>query len=45
MTLCKVGGSLGYLDTLRAANLSIPFEKGSVKRATSYAMEILEKQL
>ncbi len=45
MTLCKVGGSLGYLDTLRAANLAIPFEEGSVKRAVSYAIEILNKQI
>ena len=45
MTLCKVGGSLGYLDTLRAANLSVPFESGSVKKATEYAMEILKKQM
>ena len=45
MTICKVGGSLGYLDTLRAANLSVPFEAGSVKKAAGYAMEILEKQM
>lgn len=45
MTLCKTGGSLGYLDTLRAANLSIPFEEGSVKKAAGYAMDILEKQI
>ena len=45
MTLCKVGGSLGYLDTLRAANLAVPFEEGGVKRAVSYAIEILNKQI
>lgn len=45
MTLCSLGGSLGYLDTLKAANLSVPFEKGSVKKACSYAMECLEKQM
>lgn len=45
MTLCKAGGSLGYKQTLRAANLAVPFEKGSVKRALSYAIEILEKQI
>ncbi len=43
MTLCSLGGSLGYLDTLRAAKLAIPFEEGGVKRAVSYAVEILEK--
>ena len=45
MTLCKVGGSLGYLDTLKAANLAVPFEEGGVKRATSYAVEILNKEI
>ena len=45
MTLCKVGGSLGYLDTLKAANLAVPFEKGGVKRAVSYAIKILESKL
>ena len=45
MTLCSLGGSLSYLDTLRAANVSVPFEKGSVKKATEYAMKILEKQM
>ena len=45
MTLCKLGGSLGYLDTIRAANLAVPFEKGGVKRAVSYAIEILNKQI
>ena len=45
LNLCKVGGSLGYKDTLRYANLSIPFEKGSVKRAVSYAENILLSQI
>ena len=44
-TLCKVGGSLGYLETLKAANLAVPFEQGGVKRAMSYAMNILNKQI
>ena len=45
MTICRLGGSFGYLDTLRAANLAVPFEEGGVKRAVSYAIEILNKQL
>ena len=45
MTLCSLGGSLGYLDTLRAANLAVPFEQGGVKRAVSYAIDILKKQI
>ena len=45
LTLCKLGGSLGYLDTLKEANLSVPFEKGGVKRALSQAKAILENAL
>jgi M3 family oligoendopeptidase len=45
LTLCKLGGSLGYLDTLRKADLAVPFEKGGVKRATAYAKEILTKEM
>ena len=44
-TLCKIGGSLGYLDTLKKANLAVPFEKGGVRRAVSYAIDILKKQI
>lgn len=45
MTICKLGGSLGYLDTLKAANLAVPFEQGGVKRAVSYAIDILNAQI
>lgn len=45
LTLCKLGGSLGYLETLRKANLAVPFEQGGVKRAVSYALDILNKQI
>ena len=45
LNLCKVGGSLGYKETLKYANLSLPFEKGSVKRAISYAEDILLSQI
>lgn len=44
-TLCKIGGSLGYRDALKAANLAVPFEKGGVKRAVSYAIDILNKAI
>ena len=44
-TLCALGGSLGYTDSLKRANLSLPFEDGAVKKATSYALEILDKEL
>lgn len=45
LKLCKVGGGLGYKETLKYANLSLPFEKGSVKRAVSYAEDILLSQI
>ncbi|MBQ9114272.1 MAG: M3 family oligoendopeptidase [Clostridia bacterium] len=45
MTLCKIGGSLGYRDALRAANLAVPFEKGGVKRAISYAVSLLNEKI
>lgn len=45
LNLCKVGGSLGYKETLKYANLSLPFENGSVKRAVSYAEDILLSQI
>ena len=45
LNLCKVGGSLGYKETLKYANLSLPFEKGSVKRVVSYAEDILLSQI
>lgn len=39
--LCSVGGSMGYLDTLKYASVSNPFEKGAVERSCSYARDIL----
>lgn len=45
LKLCKVGGSLGYLETLKYANLSNPFEKGSVEKSCSYAKDILLKAI
>lgn len=45
LTLCKVGGSKSYLETLKCANLSVPFEDGSVKKAVSYAKDILLKEI
>ena len=42
---CKTGGSRSYLETLRYANLSNPFEPGSVERACGYAERILLAQI
>ena len=45
LNLCRVGGSKSYLETLKYANLSVPFEDGAVKKAISYAKEILLEQI
>lgn len=45
LNLCKTGGSRSYLETLRYANLSNPFEEGSVERACGYAEKILLEQI
>jgi len=41
LALCKAGGSTNYLNLLKLANLSVPFEEGSVAKAISYARDIL----
>ena len=45
LALTDVGGSKSYLETLKCANLSVPFEEGSVARATGYAIDILERSM
>jgi M3 family oligoendopeptidase len=45
LNLCNAGGSQSYLGLLKIANLSVPFEEGSVKKAISYAKEILLKAI
>jgi M3 family oligoendopeptidase len=39
LTLCKMGGSRGYLDLLKGAGLESPFKNGSVKKAVEGALE------
>ena len=41
LKLCRCGGSLSYLETLRHANLSVPFADGAVAEAMEYAKQIL----
>lgn len=43
LKLCKCGGSMSYLETLAYANLSNPFEEGSVERSITVAREELMK--
>ena len=45
LKLCKVGGSMSYLETLRNSHLAVPFEPGAVARATGYARDILLKEI
>ena len=45
LNLCKCGGSMSYLETLKYANLSVPFDDGTVAKATAYAKEILLKSI
>ncbi len=37
LALCRAGGSLNYLGLLKVANLSVPFEEGTVAKSTEYA--------
>lgn len=39
--LCRAGGSVGYLDLLKLANLSSPFEEETVKKAVEIILEDL----
>lgn len=45
LNLCKAGASKSYLELLKVANLSVPFEEGSVAKAISCAKEILLKSI
>jgi M3 family oligoendopeptidase len=45
LALTDVGGSKSYLEILKIANLSVPFEEGAVAKATGYAKDILEKEM
>lgn len=48
LKLCSCGGSMRYLETLKHANLRVPFEEGSIAKAIAYAkqqlLEALEKE-
>lgn len=45
LALCKAGSSLNYLSLLKLANLSVPFEEGSVAKAIAYAKEELMQSI
>ena len=41
MTLCKLGGSLGYFDLLKACNLKNPFEEETIREVTEGVVEVI----
>lgn len=41
LKLCECGGSMSYLETLRYADLSVPFEEGSVRKAMEYVRKVM----
>lgn len=43
LRLCRAGGSLGYFELLKVANLRNPFETGSVEAAVAGVIEEIEK--
>lgn len=45
LALCNAGSSVSYLELLKIAKLSVPFEEGSVKNAISYAKDILLEEI
>ena len=45
LNLCRAGASKSYLELLKVANLSVPFEEGSVAKAVSYPKEILLNEI
>ena len=45
LKLCNCGGSISYLETLKLADLSVPFEEGSVAKAISIAKEDLMEEM
>ena len=45
LALCRIGGSKSYLESLEAADLSVPFRPGAVKKAMSYAKECVLEQI
>lgn len=43
LRLCKAGGSVGYFDLLKLANLNNPFHEGTVEKAVSAVLESIEE--
>lgn len=45
LRLCRCGGSMSYLETLKHADLMVPFEEGTIAKAVAYAKSVLEKAI
>ena len=43
LNLCRAGGSLGYLDLLKLANLRSPFEDGCLEETVKPIVDDLDK--
>jgi len=43
LRLCKAGGSLGYFDLLKLANLENPFEYGTVEKAVNAVVKRIDE--
>lgn len=43
LRLCKAGGSVGYFDLLKLANLNNPFHEGTVEKAVSAVLDSIEE--
>ena len=45
LALADMGGSRGYLDTLKAANLTPPYQDGAVAKAIGFVKKVLEEYI
>ena len=43
MKLCSLGGSLGYFDLLKEANLNNPFKEETIKEVADGVCEVLNE--
>ncbi|MCR5342122.1 MAG: M3 family oligoendopeptidase [Butyrivibrio sp.] len=44
LSLCRAGGTKGYLELLKIGNLLSPFEDGTVEKSTAHVIEELSKR-
>ncbi len=44
LSLCRAGGTKGYLELLKIGNLLSPFDEGTVEKSTAHVIEELSKR-